>query len=80
MNRRSFFEGLAAALAALFAPWRAQKPPRPFGTFFPPRTELTVLSADNPKARTIGFRCFENVGIGAFNSRGVTRLTIDRKG
>jgi len=78
MNRRSFFEGLAAAFAALFVPWRAQKPPRPIGTF-PARTELTVLSADNPKVRTIGFRCFENVGVSVFNSR-VTRLTIDRKG
>ena len=42
------------------------------------RTKLTVLSADNPKSRTIGFRCIENVGIGVYNPR-VTRLTIDRK-
>lgn len=45
---------------------------------FPVRTELTVLSADDPKARTIGFSCFENVGIGAFNPRGLTRLVVTR--
>lgn len=33
MNRRSFFERLAAAFAALFAPWRAQRPPRSVGAF-----------------------------------------------
>lgn len=45
---------------------------------FPVRTELTVLSADDPKARTIGFSCFENIGIGAFNPRGLTRMVITR--
>jgi len=45
---------------------------------FPVRTELTVLSADDPKARTIGFSIFENVGIGAFNPRGLTRLVVTR--
>jgi len=45
---------------------------------FPVRTELTVLSADDPKARTIGFSCFENVGIGVFNPRGLTRLVVTR--
>jgi hypothetical protein len=44
----------------------------------PVRTELTVLSADDPKARTIGFSCFENLGIGAFNPRGLTRMVITR--
>ena len=44
----------------------------------PVRTELTVLSADDPKARTVGFSCFENLGIGAFNPRGLVRLTITR--
>ena len=44
----------------------------------PVRTELTVLSADDPKARTIGFSIFENLGIGAFNPRGLTRLTVTR--
>jgi len=51
--------------------------PENFGRF-PVRTELTVLSADDPKARTIGFSCFENVGIGAFNPRGLTRMVITR--
>jgi len=44
----------------------------------PVRTELTVLSADDPRARTIGFSCFENLGIGAYNPRGLTRLTVTR--
>jgi hypothetical protein len=51
--------------------------PENFGRF-PVRTELTVLSADDPKARTIGFSCFENVGIGAFNPRALTRLVVTR--
>ena len=51
--------------------------PENFGRF-PVRTELTVLSADDPKARTIGFSVFENVGIGAFNPRGLTRLVVTR--
>jgi len=51
--------------------------PENFGRF-PVRTELTVLSADDPKARTIGFSCFENIGIGAFNPRGLTRLVVTR--
>ena len=51
--------------------------PENFGRF-PVRTELTVLSADDPKARTIGFSCFENVGIGAFNPRGLTRMVVQR--
>jgi hypothetical protein len=51
--------------------------PENFGRMFV-RTELTVLSADDPKARTIGFSCFENIGIGCFNPRGLTRLTITR--
>lgn len=51
--------------------------PEMFGRI-PVRTELTVLSADDPKARTIGFSCFENLGIGCFNPRGLARLTINR--
>lgn len=51
--------------------------PEMFGRI-PVRTELTVLSADDPKARTIGFSVFENLGIGAFNPRGLTRLSITR--
>lgn len=51
--------------------------PEMFGRI-PVRTELTVLSADDPKARTIGFSVFENLGIGAFNPRGLSRLVITR--
>lgn len=51
--------------------------PEQFGRI-PVRTELTVLSADDPKARTIGFSCFENLGLGAFNPRGLTRIVVTR--
>ena len=51
--------------------------PEYFGRI-PVRTELTVLSADDPKNRTIGFSVFENLGIGAFNPRGLSRLSITR--
>jgi len=44
----------------------------------PVRTELTVLSADDPKARTIGFSIFENLGIGAYNPFALTRLDVSR--
>ena len=44
----------------------------------PVRTELTVLSADDPKARTIGFSIFENLGIGAHNPAGMDRLVVAR--
>jgi HK97 family phage major capsid protein len=51
--------------------------PEMFGRI-PVRTELTVLSADDPKARTIGFSVFENLGIGAYNPKGLARLTVTR--
>jgi hypothetical protein len=51
--------------------------PEYFGRI-PVRTELTVLSADDPKARTIGFSVFENLGIGCHNPRGLARLNITR--
>lgn len=44
----------------------------------PVRTELTVLSADDPKARRIGFSCFENLGIGIHNPLGLVRIKIAR--
>ena len=44
----------------------------------PVRTELTVLSADNPKARLIGFSMFENLGIGVYNPYAAIRLQITR--
>lgn len=51
--------------------------PEMFGRI-PVRTELTVLSADDPKARTIGFSMFENLGIGAYNPKGLVRLQVTR--
>ena len=44
----------------------------------PVRTELTVLSADDPKARRIGFSVFENLGIGCHNPLALTRVVIAR--
>lgn len=44
----------------------------------PVRYDLTVLSADNPKTRTVGFSLFENIGIGLFNPYGGQRLRIVR--
>jgi HK97 family phage major capsid protein len=51
--------------------------PEMFGRI-PVRTELTVLSADNPSRREIGFSIFENVGIGCHNARGLVRLVVRR--
>lgn len=51
--------------------------PEMFGRI-PVRTELTVLSADNAEERTIGFSMFENLGIGAYNPRGLQRLIVTR--
>lgn len=51
--------------------------PEMFGRI-PVRTELTVLSADNPEERTIGFSMFENLAIGAYNPRGLIRLIVTR--
>lgn len=44
----------------------------------PVRIELTVLSADDPKSRTIGFSCFENLGIGAHNPLGIGLVELTR--
>ena len=44
----------------------------------PVRTELTVLSADDSRNRTIGFSCFENLGIGAHNPLGLCRVALAR--
>jgi hypothetical protein len=51
--------------------------PEHFGRI-PVRTELSVISADNPEERTIGFSMFENLGIGAYNPRGLVRLIVAR--
>jgi hypothetical protein len=44
----------------------------------PVRTELTVLSADDPRNRTIGFSVFENLGIGCHNPLGLCRVALAR--
>lgn len=44
----------------------------------PVRTELTVISADDPRRRMIGFSVFEEIGIGVYNPAGVTRLVVQR--
>ena len=44
----------------------------------PVRTELTVLSADDNRNRTVGFSMFEHLGIGATNGYGLQRITITR--
>lgn len=42
------------------------------------RTELTVLSADDPVGRKIGFSVFENIGIACHNPLGIQRIIINR--
>ena len=44
----------------------------------PVRTDLTILSADTPKSRLIGFSMFEQLGIGVFNPYAIVRLKITR--
>lgn len=44
----------------------------------PVRTELTVLSADDPANRTIGFSCFETIGASCHNPLGLARITVTR--
>lgn len=44
----------------------------------PVRTELTVLSADDPKNRVLGFSVFENIGIGVHNPKALCRVLVDR--
>lgn len=41
----------------------------------PVRTEMTVLSADDPNSRVLGFKIKERLGIAGYNSRGVAKLT-----
>lgn len=51
--------------------------PEMFGRI-PVRTELTVLSADDPRRRMIGFSIFENLGVGAYNPLALQRLIVTR--
>jgi hypothetical protein len=43
----------------------------------PERIPLTVMSADRPDLRQIGFSIFENLGFLVFNPSGVQRLTVN---
>lgn len=51
--------------------------PEMFGRI-PVRTELTVLSADSPQRRMIGFSIFENIGVGCHNPLALQRLVVTR--
>ena len=44
----------------------------------PVRTDLTILSADTPKSRLIGFSMFEQIGLGIFNPYAIVRMKITR--
>jgi len=51
--------------------------PKYFGRI-PERIPLTIESADDNRARTIGFSCYENLGIGQTNPGGQSRIAITR--
>lgn len=44
----------------------------------PVRTDLTILSADTPKNRMIGFSMFEQIGCGIHNPYAIVRMKITR--
>lgn len=44
----------------------------------PVRTDLQILSADNPKARLIGFSMFQQLGVGVYNPYALVRMKITR--
>jgi len=44
----------------------------------PVRTDLTILSADRPENRMIGFSMFEQIGVGVYNPYAIVRLKITR--
>jgi hypothetical protein len=44
----------------------------------PVRTELTVISADRPSERLIGFSVFEQLGVGCYNPYALQTLSITR--
>lgn len=49
-----------------------------FLAVMPVRSELTVLSADEPSKRKVGFSIFEEIGFGCHNPYGLQKLTITR--
>jgi len=42
----------------------------------PIRADLTILSADNPVAMSIGWSIFEQIGMACLNSRGLMRISL----
>lgn len=44
----------------------------------PQRIDLTVLPADDPDSRLVGWSIFEQIGIGVWNPRGVASITVTR--
>ena len=49
-----------------------------FLAIMPQRIDITVLPADNPDARLVGWSIFEQIGIGVHNPRGVAQIAITR--
>ncbi len=49
-----------------------------FLAVMPQRIDITVLPADDPDNRLIGWSIFEQIGIGVWNPRGVTIINITR--
>jgi hypothetical protein len=49
-----------------------------FLAIMPQRIDLTVLPADDPDARLIGWSIFEQIGIGIWNPRGICKIEITR--
>jgi len=49
-----------------------------FLAIMPQRIDITVLPADNPDARLVGWSIFEQIGIGIHNPRGVAQITVTR--
>jgi HK97 family phage major capsid protein len=49
-----------------------------FLAIMPQRIDVTVLPADDPDNRLIGWSIFEQIGIGVWNPRGVARILITR--
>jgi hypothetical protein len=42
----------------------------------PVKQEITVLDADEPKNKLIGWTCYETIGIGIVNARGIGKFSI----
>ena len=49
-----------------------------FLAIMPQRIDITVLPADNPDARLVGWSIFEQIGIGIHNPRGVAQIAVTR--